>query len=88
MVAPDLGALRQIDPHQGFDSVLEFVEHYKLPDNVRQVFLQNYEGDRLAESTRFVRSCKDELPVPTDLLPNIETPVRIITGTTTPTCCR
>lgn len=43
--------------------MLEFVEHLKLPDSVRQDFLQSYEGDRLAESTRFVRSCKDELPV-------------------------
>ena len=61
--APNLDALRQIDPHQGVDSVLELVEHYKLPEHVHQDFLQSYEGDRFAESTRFVRSYKDELPV-------------------------
>ena len=78
--APNLDALRQIDPHQGVDSVLAFVEHYKLPEHVHQDFLESYEGDRFAESIRFVRSYKDELPVLRDLLPDIETPVQIITG--------
>ena len=54
--APNLDALRQIDPHQGVDSVLAFIEHYKLPEHVHQDFLESYEGDRFAESIRFVRS--------------------------------
>ena len=78
--APNLDALRQIDPHQGVNSVLAFVEHYKLPEHVHRDFLESYEGDRFAESIRFVRSYKDELPVLRDLLPDIETPVQIITG--------
>jgi pimeloyl-ACP methyl ester carboxylesterase len=65
--APNLDALRQIDPHQGVDSVLAFVEHYKLPEHVHQDFLESYEGDRFAESIRFVRSYQDELPVLGDL---------------------
>ena len=72
--------LRQIDPHQGVDSVLAFVEHYKLPEHVHQDFLESYEGDRFAESIRFVRSYKDELPVLRNLLPHIQMPVQIITG--------
>ena len=60
--------------------VLAFVEHYKLPEHVHQDFLDSYEGDRFAESIRFVRSYKDELPVLRDLLPMIQTPVQIITG--------
>jgi pimeloyl-ACP methyl ester carboxylesterase len=78
--APNLDALRQIDPHQGVDSVLAFVEHYKLPEHVHQDFLESYEGDRFAESIRFVRSYRDELPVLGDLLSMIQTPVQIITG--------
>ena len=78
--APNLDALRQIDPHQGVDSVLAFVEHYQLPEHVHQDFLESYEGDRFAESIHFVRSYKDELPVLRDLLPQIDTPVQIITG--------
>ncbi|HXO23795.1 MAG TPA: alpha/beta hydrolase, partial [Streptosporangiaceae bacterium] len=39
-----------------------------------------YEGDRFAESVRFVRSYQDELPTLRDLLPDIQTPVQIITG--------
>jgi pimeloyl-ACP methyl ester carboxylesterase len=78
--APSLDALRQVDPCQGVDSVLQFVEHYKLPEHVHQDFLESYEGDRFAESARFVRSYKDELPVLRNLLRDIETPVQIITG--------
>jgi|SRR5579862_588603 len=78
--APDLETLRNIDPHQGVDSVLAFVERYQLPEHVHQDFLTSYEGDRFVESLRFVRSYHKELPVLRDLLTTIETPVQIITG--------
>jgi pimeloyl-ACP methyl ester carboxylesterase len=78
--APSLEAFRKLDPRQAVDSVLAFVERYKLPDHVREDFLSSYEGDRFAESLRFVRSYPTELPVLSKLLPTIETPVQIITG--------
>jgi len=71
---------RNLDPRKGVESVLAFVERYKLPDHVREDFLSSYEGDRFVESLRFVRSYPTELPLLAKLLPNIETPVQIITG--------
>jgi pimeloyl-ACP methyl ester carboxylesterase len=78
--APSLEPFRKLDPRKGVESVLAFVERYKLPEHVREDFLSSYEGDRFVESLRFVRSYKTELPVLAKLLPTINTPVRIITG--------
>jgi pimeloyl-ACP methyl ester carboxylesterase len=78
--APSLEAFRNIDPRKAVESVLAFVERYKLPDHVREDFLSSYEGDRFVESLRFVRSYPTELPALGKLLPTIETPVQIITG--------
>jgi pimeloyl-ACP methyl ester carboxylesterase len=78
--APSLEAYRNVDPRKAVESVLAYVERYKLPDHVREDFLSAYEGDRFVESLRFVRSYPTELPVLDKLLSTIETPVRIITG--------
>ena len=78
--APDLEPFRKIDPRQGVDSVLAFVERYKLPEHVRDDFLSSYEGDRFAESLRFLRAYTTELPKLGTLLRTIKTPVQIITG--------
>jgi pimeloyl-ACP methyl ester carboxylesterase len=78
--APNLEPFRKLDPRNGVESVLAFVERYKLPEHVREDFLSSYEGDRFVESLRFVRSYKTELPVLAKLLPTIDTPVQIITG--------
>src|ERR1700722_17851686 len=37
--APSLEPLRKVDPRQGVESVLAFVERYRLPDHVREDFL-------------------------------------------------
>jgi pimeloyl-ACP methyl ester carboxylesterase len=78
--APSLEPFQSIDPRKGVESVLQYVERYKLPEHVREDFLSSYEGDRFAESLRFVRSYPTELPKLSNLLPTIETPVQIITG--------
>ena len=78
--AADLEPFHKIDPRQGVESVLAFVERYKLPDHVREDFLSSYEGDRFAESLRFLRAYTTELPKLGTLLPTIKTPVQIITG--------
>jgi pimeloyl-ACP methyl ester carboxylesterase len=78
--APRLDLFRNLDPRKGVESVLAFVERYRLPEHVREDFLSAYEGDRFVESLRFVRSYPTELPLLGKLLPTIETPVQIITG--------
>jgi pimeloyl-ACP methyl ester carboxylesterase len=43
-------------------------------------YLACYDGDRFAESMRYVRRYPEELPVLAELLPQIATPVTIING--------
>ena len=77
--APDLEAFRAIDPRVTLGASLDKGhEHYRLPAEVREDYLQSYEGDRFAESTRYVRSYPQELPVLGELLPGIQTPVQLI----------
>jgi pimeloyl-ACP methyl ester carboxylesterase len=76
---PDLENL-EADPRQIAASALTGIERYELPDHVREDYLTSYEGDRLVESMRYVRSYPTELPVLGDLMPEIQTPVQIIAG--------
>ncbi|MFL5804646.1 MAG: alpha/beta fold hydrolase [Roseiflexaceae bacterium] len=77
--APDLEAFRSIDPRVTLGASLdEGHEHYRLPEEVREDYLQSYEGDRFVESMRYVRNYPQELPVLGELLAQIQTPVQII----------
>src|SRR6476660_5294452 len=79
--APDLEAFRAIDPRVTLGASLdEGHEYYRLPAEVREDYLQSYEGDRFAQSTRYVRRYPQELPVLGELLPAIQTPVQIISS--------
>jgi pimeloyl-ACP methyl ester carboxylesterase len=78
--APDLGPYRSADPREIVAGALGGIERYALPDVVREDYLSSYEGDRFAESMRYVRAYPSELPILRDLLPQIEAPVQIIAG--------
>jgi pimeloyl-ACP methyl ester carboxylesterase len=49
-------------------------------DDVIADYIESNSGDRFAESTRYVRSYPQQLPILRDRLPEILTPVQIITG--------
>ena len=68
------------DPRQMVARALTGIERYALPDYVREDYLSSYEGDRFVQSMRYLRAYPDELPVLSELLPEIETPVQIIAG--------
>jgi pimeloyl-ACP methyl ester carboxylesterase len=51
-----------------------------IPDDVRADYLDCYDGDRFAESMRYVRRFPQDLPALAELLPRIATPVTIIHG--------
>jgi pimeloyl-ACP methyl ester carboxylesterase len=51
-----------------------------VPDEIRADYLDCYDGDRFAESMRYVRRYPEELPQLAELLPGITTPVTIING--------
>ncbi len=79
--APDLEAFRAIDPRTALGASLdEGHERYKLPAEVREDYLQSYEGDRFVESMRYVRSYPQELPGLGELLTDIQTPVQVISS--------
>ena len=78
--APDREQYRTIDPRQIVAGALRGIERYPLPDAVREDYLSAYDGDRFAESMRYVRAYPAELPVLAELLPQIRTPVQIIAG--------
>ena len=59
---------------------IEQAEPGGVPDEIRADYLTCYEGDRFAESMRYVRRYPEELPVLAQLLPHITVPVMIING--------
>lgn len=78
--APVLEEFRGADPRKLVAAALAGMQRYALPDPVREDYLSCYEGDRLAESMRYVRSYPAELAVLRDLLSQIQTPVQVIAG--------
>jgi pimeloyl-ACP methyl ester carboxylesterase len=78
--APSLEDFRRADPRRLVSGALRGISRYALPDAVRADYLSAYQGDRMAESMRYVRSYPAELPVLATLLPGIGTPVEIIAG--------
>jgi pimeloyl-ACP methyl ester carboxylesterase len=85
VTSPDLEQYRRADARQLVDAALTAgIEHYALPDHVREDYLASYDGDRFVESMRYVRTYPTELPILRDLLSEIQTPVQIIAGARDP----
>jgi pimeloyl-ACP methyl ester carboxylesterase len=84
VVAPDLEPYRRMDGRQIVARTIGTLERYTLTDAARQDYLSSYEGDRFAESMQYVRTYPEVLPVLSDLLPKIQTPVEIIAGRRNP----
>ncbi len=78
--APDLERFRGSDPRQLKRAALRGFCRYVLPEPVLDDYLASYQGNRFAESVRYLRSLPAELPVLAGLLPEIATPVQIIAG--------
>src|SRR5262245_52628673 len=54
--APDLEPYREVDPRAFVDTALDSIHGYTLPDEVREDYLSGYDGDRFAESIRYVQA--------------------------------
>jgi pimeloyl-ACP methyl ester carboxylesterase len=76
---PDFDKYRTMDPHVIVNTAMDTIEG-RISDDVRADYLACYEGDRFAESMRYVRRYPEELPVLAGLLPQITLPVTIING--------
>ena len=53
---------------------------YTPSDEIREDYIASYEGDKFAESIAYVQAYPAQLPLLSDLLPGIRTPVRIVQG--------
>jgi len=76
---PDLDKYRRMDPRVIVGATLDTIAG-GIPDDIRADYLACYDGDRFVESMRYARRYPEELPVLAGLLPQIATPVTIITG--------
>jgi len=76
---PDLDKYRRMDPRAIVGAALDTIAG-GIPDDIRADYLACYDGDRFAESMRYVRKYPEELPALAKLLPQITTPVTIING--------
>ncbi|MGH2849665.1 MAG: alpha/beta fold hydrolase [Solirubrobacteraceae bacterium] len=80
VLAPDLERFRAIPARTIVGAALDTIEGYTLPPEIREDYLVCYDGDRMVESMRYVRTYPEELPRLAERLPHIETPVAIIAG--------
>ncbi len=78
--APDLEPYRRLGGRTIVERVIQTLDRYVLTDAAREDYLASFEGDRFAESMRYVQSYPSELEALRNVLPQIETPVQIIAG--------
>jgi pimeloyl-ACP methyl ester carboxylesterase len=76
---PDLDKYRRMDQRAIVGAAIDTIAG-GVPDEIRADYLDCYDGDRFAESMRYVRRYPEELPELAELLPQIRTPVTIING--------
>ena len=61
--APSLEPYRKIDGRLIVTAAMGTLERYKLTDTAREDYLTSYQGERFAESMRYVRTYPEQLPV-------------------------
>jgi pimeloyl-ACP methyl ester carboxylesterase len=76
---PDLDKYRRMDSRAIVGAAVDTIAG-GVPDHIRADYLACYEGERFAESMRYVRRYPEELPELARLLPQITTPVTIVNG--------
>jgi pimeloyl-ACP methyl ester carboxylesterase len=78
--ARDLEPYRRIGGRVIVERTIGTLERYKVSDAAREDYLASFEGDRFAESIRYVQSYPTELEALRAVLPQVQTPVQIISG--------
>jgi pimeloyl-ACP methyl ester carboxylesterase len=78
--APHIDGFRALKPDALVHGAIEGMGSATPADDVIADYIESNSGDRFAESTRYVRSYPEQLPILRDRLPEILTPVQIITG--------
>jgi pimeloyl-ACP methyl ester carboxylesterase len=78
--APDIDAFRSLDPRKLVQGAVSAMGSAAPAADVVDDYVESNMGDRFAEAARYVRSYPEQLRLLADLLPQIFTPVQIITG--------
>jgi pimeloyl-ACP methyl ester carboxylesterase len=78
--APDIDTFRSLDPRALIEGLVAPLGPAVPADDIVADYIESNGGDRFAESARYVRSYSEQLPQLAGLLPEIFTPVQIITG--------
>lgn len=78
--AEDLAPFRAMPPKAAVTAAIGTINGYELPDVVREDYLASYAGQRFVDQLPYVRAYPTELPVLSELLPSIGTPVQIVIG--------
>lgn len=79
--ATDVEPYRQIGGRKIVEIALSTIAGYTPSDEIREDYIAGYAGDKFAESIAYVQAYPAQLPLLGDLLPGIQTPVRIVQGT-------
>jgi pimeloyl-ACP methyl ester carboxylesterase len=83
VIDPDFEKYRRMDPRIVVTAALD--RHaLDVPADIRADYVTSYDGDRFAESMRYVRTYPEELPELAELLPRISSPVTVIAGSRDP----
>lgn len=80
VLTDDLAPYRALGPKDVVKVAIGTIQGYELPDIVREDYLACYWGQRFVEQLPYVRAYPAELPVLSDLLPGITTPLQILAG--------
>jgi pimeloyl-ACP methyl ester carboxylesterase len=80
VLAKNLQPYRKIGGRAIVDAALATLERYVPSECARKDYLASYDGDRFAESMRYVQAYPAELELLREMLPSIATPVQIIAG--------
>jgi pimeloyl-ACP methyl ester carboxylesterase len=81
---PDFGSLLALDGADVVRQAMTMHERDEVSEAALQDYRTAYAGSRFGKSARFVRSYPIDLALLKDLLPEIETPVKIIAGARDP----
>jgi pimeloyl-ACP methyl ester carboxylesterase len=78
--ATDLEPYRQFGGRNIVEIALSTIAGYRPSAEIREDYLSGYEGDRFADTIPYAQSYREYLPQLAELLPRIQTPVRIVAG--------
>ena len=81
---PDFKSLLALDGAEVVRQAMTAHETYQVSEAALEDYVTSYAGRRFGESARFVRNYPVDLALLKDLLPRIETPVKIIAGARDP----